>query len=217
MYRRILTGIIERGQTSPFLDAMRETGRHQDERGIRARTTIWGSISGPTSGCLIASDFNSLEELEKFTEMVAKDSSFAQLRRDVRSKMVYDGSEVSIHRLDYHSDGLISSEEATAPRRYMRTLAGDVSPGRKRDFIHSISQALEFQKDRGIDATTSVWSAVTGATNGVQIVAEFDSLSELERFDSMAAEDREFARLRAATRESMVFLTSRVQLFRNLL
>jgi hypothetical protein len=39
----------------------------------------------------------------------------------------------------------------------------------------------------------------------------------LERFDEMAAEDREFARLRAATRESMVFLTSHVQLFRNLL
>jgi hypothetical protein len=216
MYRRILTGIIERGQTGPFLAAMRESGRHQDERGIRARTTVWGSISGQTSGVLIASDFNSLEELEKFTEMVAKDSSFATLRREVRSKMVYDESEVSIHRLDYHSEGLISSEDATAPRRYMRTLDGDVAPGRKRDFIHSIAQALEFQKARGINATTSVWSAVTGATNGVSIVAEFDTFGELERFDQMAAEDREFARLRAATRESMVFLTSRVHLMRSL-
>lgn len=217
MYRRILTGIIERGQTGPFLEAMRESSRHQDERGIRARTTIWGSVTGPTSSVLIASDFNSLEELEKFTEMVAKDASFAELRRDVRSKMVYDASEVSIHRLDYHSEGLISSEDATAPRRYMRTLDGDVAPGRKRDFIHSIAQALEFQKERGIDATTSVWSAVTGATNGVSIVAEFDTLAELERFDEMAAKDTEFAKLRAATRESMVFLTSRVDLMRSLM
>jgi len=216
MYRRNLTGIIERGQTRPFLQAMQESSRHQDERGIRARTTIWGAITGPTSSVLIASDFNSLEELEKFTEMVAKDSSFATLRREVRSKMVYDESEVSIHRLDYHSEGLISSEDATAPRKYMRTLDGDVAPGRKRDFIHSIAQSLEFQKARGIDATTSVWSAVTGATNGVSIVAEFDSLMELARFDQMAAEDADFARLRAATRESMVFLTSRVTIMRSL-
>jgi hypothetical protein len=216
MYRRILTGIIERGQTGPFLAAMRDSNRHQDERGIRARTTVWGSVSGQTSGVLIASDFDGLDELEKFTEMVASDSIFANLRRDVRTKMIYDESAVSIHRLDYHSEGLISSEDATAPRKYMRTLDGDVAPGRKRDFILSIAQALEFQKARGIEATTSVWSAMTGATNGVSIVAEFDSLSELERFDQMAAEDSEFARLRAATRESMVFLTSRVSIMRSL-
>ena len=130
--------------------------------------------------------------------------------------MVYDVSDVSIHRLDYHSERLISSEEATAPRRYMRTLTGDVQPGRKRDFIMSISQALEYQKARGIDATTSVWSAVTGSTNGVSIVAEFDTLGELEKFDEMAAQDTEFGKLRKATRESMVFLTSHVELMRNL-
>lgn len=217
LYRRILTGIIERGQTGAFLDAMRASSRHQTDRGIRARTTIWGAVTGPTSGVIIVSDFNNMDELEKFTEMVARDANFAELRRAVRSKMVYDASEVSIQRLDYHSEGLITSEDATAPRNYMRILEGDVSPGRKRDFIYSISQALEYQKQRGIDATTSVWSSVTGATNGVSIVAEFDTLTELERFDDMAARDTEFAKLRAATRESMVFLTSHVQIMRNLI
>lgn len=216
MYRRILTGIVERGQTRAFLDAMRDSARHQDDRGIRARTTVWGSISGQTSSVLIASDFDTLGELEKFTDLVARDAMFHDLRRAVRSTMVYDVSEVAIHRLDYHSEGLITSEEATSPRRYMRTLTGDVQPGKKRDFIMSISQALEYQKQRGIDATTSVWSAVTGATNGVSIVAEFDTLAELEKFDDLAITDEEFGRLRKATRETMVFLTSHVDLMRNL-
>ena len=131
--------------------------------------------------------------------------------------MVYEASEVSIHRLAYHSEGMISSEDATEPRRYMRTLTGDVQAGRHREFVMSVSQALEYQKQRGIDATTSVWSAVTGATNGVSIVAEFDSLAELEKFDEMSVQDAEFGRLRKATRETMVFLTSHVDLMRNLL
>lgn len=216
MYRRIVTGIVERGQTRAFLDAMRASARHQDDRGIRARTTVWGAVTGQTSGVLIASDFNTLEELEKFTDLVARDARFHDLRKGVRTTMVYEASEVSIHRLDYHSEGLISSEDATAPRRYMRILTGDVQPGRKRDFIMSISVALEYQKARSIDATTSVWSAITGSTNGVSIVAEFDTLAELEKFDEMAATDTEFAKLRKATRESMVFLTSHIDLLRNL-
>jgi hypothetical protein len=217
MYRRIVTGIVERGKTREFLDAMRDSVRHQDDRGIRARTAIWGSVSGQTNGVLITSDFSTLDELDKFLELASQDASFAQVRRAVRTLMVFDASEVSIHRLAYHSQGLISSEDATAPRRFMRTLTGDVQPGRHREFVMSISQALEYQADRGIDATTSVWSAVTGTTNGVSIVAEFDSLAELEKFDEMAVRDAEFAKLRAASRESMVFLTSHVQLMRNLL
>jgi hypothetical protein len=58
---------------------------------------------------------------------------------------------------------------------------------------------------------------MTGHTSGVSIVAEFDSLAELEKFDEMAVRDSEFGRLRAATRASMVFLTSETQLMRNLL
>jgi hypothetical protein len=99
----------------------------------------------------------------------------------------------------------------------MRTLTGEVKPGHHRDFVHSISEALEYQKQRGIEAVTSVWSSVTGATSGVSVVGEFSSLHELERFDEMALQDAEFGRLRRATRESMVFLTSQVQLMRNLL
>jgi hypothetical protein len=174
-------------------------------------------MTGQTNSVLIAADFNTLDELEKFQEMAAIDTAFANVRRAVREQMVYHSSQVSIQRLSYHSEGLISSEEATAPRRYMRTLAGEVQPGHHREFVLSISQALDYQKQRGIDATTSVWSSVTGATSGVQIVAEFDSLAELERFDELSQQDTEFARLRKATRQTMVFSTSHVQIMRNLL
>jgi hypothetical protein len=217
MYRRVVTGVIAQGRTSAFLAAMRESSEHQDGRGIRARITVWGAMTGQTNGVLIASDFNTLDELEKFTDLSVEDAKFAAVRRAVRSEMVYDASDVSIHRLAYHSEGLISSEEATAPRHYMRTLTGEVKPGHHREFVMSISHALEYQKQRGIDATTSVWSAVTGATSGVSIVAEFDSLSELEKFDEMAVQDAEFGKLRKATRETMVFLTSHVNVMRNLL
>lgn len=217
MYRRILTGIIAQGRTSAFLAAMRESSEHQDVRGIRARTTVWGAMTGQTNGVLIASDFNTLDELEKFTDLAANDARFASIRRAVRTEMLFDATEVAIQRLAYHSEGLISSEDATAPRRYMRTLSGEVQAGRHREFVMSISQALDYQKERGIDATTSVWSAVTGATSAVSVVAEFDTLSELEKFDEMAVQDAEFGKLRKASREAMVFLTSEVELMRNLL
>lgn len=217
MYRRVLTGVIERGKTAPFLQAVRESNEFQSARGIRARTTVWGAMTGQTNSVVIAADFNTLDELEKFIDLTTGDANFATIRRAVRSQMVYEATEVSIHRLAYHSEGLISSEEVTVPRRYMRTLRGDVQAGHHREFVMSISLALEYQKQRGIEAVTSVWSAVTGATNAVEIVAEFDSLGELERFDEMAQRDAEFARLRAATRASMVFLTSQVVLMRNLL
>lgn len=216
MYRRILSGIIAQGRTRAFLEALRESAGYQQERGIRARTTVWGAMTGQANSVLIASDFNTLDELEKFTALAAEDSTFARVRSSVSKEMVYDASEVSIHRLSYHSEGLISSEEATEPRRYMRTLTGEVQAGHHREFVMSISQALDYQKQRGIDAQTSVWSAMTGATSGVSIVAEFDSLTELEKFDELAVTDAEFGRLRAATRSSMVFLTSEIDLMRNL-
>ena len=217
MYRRILSGIIAQGRTKAFLEALRASNGYQTERGLRARTTVWGAMTGQSNGVLIASDFNTLDELEKFTALAAEDAMFARLRSSVSKEMVYEASEVSIHRLSYHSEGLISSEEATEPRRYMRTLTGEVQAGHHREFVMSISLALDYQKQRGIDAQTSVWSAMTGATSGVSIVAEFDSLAELEKFDEMAVTDAEFGRLRAATRSSMVFLTSEIELMRNLL
>lgn len=217
MYRRIFSGVIDQGKTQSFLAAMREARDHQIDRGIRARTSIWGAMTGQTNGVLIASDFNTMNDLERFTEMAAQDASFAAVRRSVRSEMVFESSDVSIHRLAYHSEGLISSEDATAPRKFMRVLGGEVQAGRHHQFVMAISQALEYQKARGINATTSVWSAVTGPTSGISLVAEFDSLMELERFDELAQKDAEFAKLRRASRETMVFLTSEVDLYRNLM
>ncbi len=217
MYRRILSGIVDQGKTKPFLEALTESIAYQGERGIRARTCVWGTMTGQTNGVYITADFNTLEDLESFTELSSADASFANIRRAVRAQMIYDATEVSIHRLAYHSEGLISSEEATAPRRFMRVLSGEVQAGRHREFVMSMSIALQYQKERGINATTSVWAAMTGVTSGVSIVAEFDTLAELEKFDEMAVQDAEFGRLRKATRETMVFLTSEVQLLRNLL
>ncbi len=217
MYRRILAGIVGQGKTRDFLAAMREANEYQLGRGIRARTAIWGAMTGQNNSVVIAADFNTLDDLEKWTDMATEDSRFAVVRRAVRTHMVYEDSKVSIHRLAYHSEGLMTSEDATAPRKYMRVLKGEVQPGHHRDFVLSVSQALEYQKQRGIDAHTSVWSALTGHTSGVSIVAEFDSLAELEKFDEMAVTDAEFGRLRAATRASMVFLTSETQLMRNLM
>ncbi|MDZ7728565.1 MAG: hypothetical protein U5Q44_10455 [Dehalococcoidia bacterium] len=217
MYRRIVTGIVERGKTRDFLEAMRQSVEHQEERGIRARTTVWGAVTGQTNSVYIASDFSGLDELDKFLDLTSQDQSFAKIRREVRSQMVFDSSEVSIHRLAFHSEGLMSSEDATAPRRYMRILSGDVQPGKHREFVMSVSHALQYQAQHGIDATTSIWSSVTGTTNGVSIIAEFDSLDELEKFDEMAQKDGEFAKLRAASRDAMVFLTSHVSIMRNLL
>lgn len=216
MYRRQLNSVIDRGKTQAFLAAMRESSQFQIERGIRARTTVWSSMTGQTNGIMIVSDFNTLDDLEKFTDLAVEDSRFAAIRRAVSSNLIYEETEVSIHRLSYHSDGLISSEEATEPRHWMRTLTGEVQAGRHRSFVHSISVALEYQKQRGIDATTSVWSSLTGLTSGVAVVAEFDTLSELEKFDEMAMKDAEFANLRRETRESMVFLTSHVDIYRSL-
>lgn len=217
MYRRLFSGSVERGRTRTFLAAMEESAAHQLERGIRARTTVWGAMTGQTNEVMIVSDFNTLDDLEKFTELAAEDATFASVRRAVRAEMVYDHSDVSLQRLAYHSEGLYSSEEATAPLKYMRILTGEVLPGRHREFVMSISQALAFQKDRGIGAVTSVWTNVTGATSAVSVVGEFNSLDELEKFDELSQEDQEFAKLRRATREAMVFHTSEVQLLRNLL
>lgn len=217
MYRRTFSGLIERGKTASFLEAMRESSAHQTERGIRARTTVWGAMTGHTNDVLISSDFNTLDDLEKFTELAAEDANFATIRRAVRAQMVYDGTLVAIQRLAYHSEGLYSSEEATEPLKFMRVLTGEVLPGHHREFVMSISQALEYQKQRGIAAYTSVWTNVTGATSAVSTVAEFASLAELEKFDELAQGDAEFARYRQATRQAMVFHTSEVHIFRNLL
>ncbi len=217
MFRRIVSGVIAQGKTRDFLAAMKESSEYQLSRGIRARTAVWGAMTGQNNHVVIAADFNTLEDLERWSDLATEDARFAVVRRAVREQMVYADAEVSIQRLAYHSEGLMTSEDATAPRKYMRVLHGDVQPGHHREFVLSVSVALDYQKQRGIDAHTSVWSAITGHTSGVSIVGEFDSLAELEKFDEMAANDAEFSRLRSATRQSMVFLTSETQLMRNLM
>ncbi len=217
MYRRLIRGIVERGQTAELLAAARVAFEHQDNRGIRARTALWAAMTGPTNAISIVMDFNTLEELERLNDLATQDSQFAGIWADVERHLLPGRTDASIHRLSYHSEGLISAEEATAPRRFLRLMTGEVLPGKGREFVLSLSEALRYQSERGVDATTSVWSALSGGTNAIAIAGEFDSMSELERFDDLALQDAEFARFRRATREAMAFLTTHVELMRNVL
>ena len=217
MYRRLLEGIVDRGRTRDLLKATEIAVAHQGERGIRARTAVWAAMTGQTNTALIAMDFNTLEDLERMSDLSVEDSQFAGVWDAVLETMVPEQTTVAIQRLAFHSQGLISAEEATAPRHFMRIMTGDVLPGRHREFVLSISEALTYQTERGVDATTSVWSSLSGGTNSIAIVGEFDSMTELQEFDDMALQDAEFARLRRATRETMAFLTTHVDLMRNLL
>ena len=226
MYRRLIRGIVERGQTGALLGAARVAIEHQENRGISARTAIWAAMTGPTNAISIVMDFNTLEELERLNDLAAQDAQFAAIWADVERHLLPGHTNASIHRLSYHSEGLISAEEATAPRRFLRLMTGEVLPGKGREFVVSLSEALRYQAerrrhhqrlDRGVDATTSVWTALSGGTNAIAIAGEFDSMAELERFDDLALQDAEFARFRRATREAMAFLTTHVELMRNVL
>ncbi len=217
MYRRLIRGIVERGQTGELLAAARVAIEHQDNRGIRARTAVWAAMTGPTNAISIVMDLNTLEELERWNDLAAQDSQFAGIWADVERHLLPGHTDASIHRLSYHSEGLISAEEATAPRRFLRLMTGEVLPGKSREFVVSLAEALQYQAERGVDATTSVWAALSGGTNAIAIAGEFDSMAELERFDDLALQDAEFARFRRATREAMAFLTTHVELMRNVL
>lgn len=217
MYRRLTRGIVERGQTGALLTAARLAIEHQDNRGVRARTALWAAMTGPTNAVSIVMDFNTLEELERLNDLATQDAQFAGIWADVEHHLLPGHTDASIQRLSYHSEGLISAEEATAPRRFLRLMTGEVLPGKNREFVLSLGEALQYQAERGIDATTSVWTALSGGTNSIAIAGEFDSMAELERFDDLAQQDSEFARFRRATREAMAFLTTHVELMRNVL
>ena len=217
MYRRLIRGIVERGQTAELIAATGLAIEHQDQRGVRARTALWAAMTGPTNAVAIAMDFNTLEELERLSELAAQDAQFAGVWAEVERHLLQGRTDASLHRLSYHSEGLISAEEATAPRRFLRLMTGEVLPGKGREFVLAISEALRYQGERGVEATTSVWSALSGGTNAIAIAGEFEAMAELERFDELALRDAGFARLRRATRESMAFLTTHVELMRNLL
>ncbi len=217
MYRRLIHGIVERGQTGALLGAARTAIEHQDNRGISARTALWAAMTGPTNAVSIVMDVNTLEELERWNELAVQDAQFAGIWADVVRHLLPGHTNASIHRLSYHSEGLISAEEATAPRRFLRLMTGEVLPGKGREFVVSLAEALQYQSEKGVDATTSVWTALSGGTNAIAIAGEFDSMAELERFDDLALQDAEFARIRRATREAMAFLTTHVELMRNVL
>ena len=217
MYRRLIHGIVERGQTGALLGAARTAIEHQDNRGISARTALWAAMTGPTNAVSIVMDVNTLEELERWNELAVQDAQFAGIWADVERHLLPGHTNASIHRLSYHSEGLISAEEATAPRRFLRLMTGEVLPGKGREFVVSLAEALQYQSEKGVDATTSVWTALSGGTNAIAIAGEFDSMAELERFDDLALQDAEFARIRRATREAMAFLTTHVELMRNVL
>ena len=217
MYRRLIHGIVERGQTGALLGAARTAIEHQDNRGISARTALWAAMTGPTNAVSIVMDVNTLEELERWNELAVQDAQFAGIWADVERHLLPGHTNASIHRLSYHSEGLISAEEATAPRRFLRLMTGEVLPGKGREFVVSLAEALQYQSEKGVDATTSVWTALSGGTNAIAIAGEFDSMAELERFDDLAVQDADFARFRRATREAMAFLTTHVELMRNVL
>ena len=50
----------------------------------------------------------------------------------------------------------------------------------------------------------------------MEIVAQFDSMQELEQFEELAAQDQTFSDLRRRVRQAMVFESASVQIFRRL-
>lgn len=99
---------------------------------------------------------------------------------------------------------------------YRRVLTGQVAPGRHGDFLRAVEEALEYQSRRGIEARFSVWDAISGPASQVEIIAEFESLQELEQFEELAAQDHRFAQMRRAVREAMVFDSTTIAIYRNL-
>ena len=98
MYRRLIRGIVERGQTGELLAAARVAFEHQDNRGIRARTALWAAMTGPTNAVSIVMDFNTLEELERFDDLALQDSEFARFRRATREAMAFLTTHVELMR-----------------------------------------------------------------------------------------------------------------------
>ena len=100
---------------------------------------------------------------------------------------------------------------------YRRVLTGHVAPGKHAAFLAAVEAALDYQAQRGIEARFAVWNAMTGPANQVEIVAEFDSLLELEQFEELAAQDQRFAELRRQVREAMLFDSTTITLYRRLI
>jgi len=99
---------------------------------------------------------------------------------------------------------------------YRRVLTGQVAAGKHGEFLAAVEAALDYQAKRGIDAEFQVWDAITGPASQVEIVAQFDSMQELEQFEELVAQDQTFSELRQRVRQAMVFDSASVQIFRSL-
>lgn len=99
---------------------------------------------------------------------------------------------------------------------YRRVLVGQVAPGKHGEFLTAVTAALDYQRQRGIDADFAVWNSITGPASQVEIVAHFDSMEELEQFEELAAQDQTFSDLRQRVRQAMIFDSASVQIFRRL-
>ena len=98
LYRRVLTGQVAPGKHGEFLAAVEAALDYQVQRGIDAEFSVWDAITGPASQVEIAANFDSLQELEQFEEIVAQDHTFSEMRQRVRQAMVFDSAAVQIFR-----------------------------------------------------------------------------------------------------------------------
>ncbi|HJN92169.1 MAG TPA: hypothetical protein QGF05_05530 [Dehalococcoidia bacterium] len=99
---------------------------------------------------------------------------------------------------------------------YRRVLTGQVAPGQHGKFLAAVEEALDYQSQRGIQAQYSVWDSITGHASEVEIISEFESLTELDQFEELSSQDQEFATLRSRVMQAMVFESAAVQLFRRM-
>ena len=98
MYRRVLRGQVAPGHHGEFLAAVEEALLYQQQRGIGARYSVWDALTGRASEVEIISVFESLQDLERFEELVAQDQAFADLRQRVRAAMVFESTTVTLYR-----------------------------------------------------------------------------------------------------------------------
>ena len=97
-FLRMLTGDIHPGKAVEFVRALQTALEYQDARGVDTNTSIWRAVTGKNPGAIITSEFDSLAMLEKFEDLVAHDAAFGEMRRAVRSAMVFGTANVSLHR-----------------------------------------------------------------------------------------------------------------------
>ena len=99
---------------------------------------------------------------------------------------------------------------------YRRVITGLVEPGKHDDFLAAAREAADYQARHGVEASTKVWSAMSGKNGTVVLTSDFDSLAELEKFEHLVATDEEFGRVRRKVMASLAFGTAETQILREL-